>query len=570
MLQGVKRTVFYACRAFGFSVARKPEGGYAFVPNAAFDRERHRDVLRWAEEKIAETKKWAAAEEAKILAKRRDTDEWVAREIAKVEARKREAEEWVGVEEYRIAERRREAEAWVGAEENRVTAQRREAEAWVGAEESRIAAQRREAEAWVGAEENRITAQRREAEEWVGTEENRITAQRHEAEAWVGTEENRIAERRREAEAWVGAEEDRITSLQREAAARVGDNTSSAEQAESTRRHDTDPPPDGALSSAPASPLAEFAAVVDSMRPWSGRVPEGCLVDAVGAITRASFRPSLANQHWPERDVSTQLPTVVADGEGWFEFVDWVVSAREAKDEYVAVSLGAAYGSQLVGAWKALQRLNPLPSLLIAVEAVPENCRWIETHMRDNGIAPEEHVIIQAAVGPDNEVVLFPVGAPGSGLNNAIATNAPRSRATFAQVLSRAEHAGRITRNLLMRNTTGLVRDLGEGASGEVKFVSAVTLGDILGPLRRVDLLEVDIQQSEGEAIPPFIGLLTRKVRRAHIGTHGATIHQQLRALFVRAGWDIVFDYAPDARHHTEFGPFTTSDGILTVRNPAV
>jgi Methyltransferase FkbM domain len=534
MLQEVKRTIFYACRAFGFSLARKPEGGYAFVPNAAFDRERHGDVLRWAEEKIAETKNWAAAEEAKILAKRRDTEEWVALEIAKVDAKKREAEEWVGVEEYRIAERGRETKEWIGAEE------------------SRIAAQRREAEEWIGSEESRITAQRREAEEWVGTEENRVTAQR------------------REAEEWVGAEEDRITSLQRDAAAWVGDDKSGAEQAEPPRRHDTDPPPDGALLSAPVAPLAELAAVIDSMRPWSGRVPEGCLVDAVGAITRASFRPGLANQHWPEREVSTQLPTVVADGEGWFEFVDWVVSAREAKDDYVAVSLGAAYGSQLVGAWKALQRLNPLPSLLIAVEAVPENCRWIETHMRDNGIAPEEHVIIQAAVGPDNEVVLFPVGAPGSGLNNAIATNAPRSRATYAQVLSRAEHAGRITRNLLMRNTTGLVRDLGEGAFGEVKFVSAVTLGDILGPLRRVDLLEVDIQQSEVDVIPPFIGLLTRKVRRIHIGTHGASIHGQLRTLFIRAGWEIVFDYAPDARHDTELGSFTTSDGILTARNPGV
>src|ERR1700735_3802921 len=132
MLQGVKRTIFYACRAFGFSLARKPEGGYAFVPNAAFDRERHGDVLRWAEEKIAETKNWAAAEEAKILAKRRDTDEWVALEIAKVEARKREAEEWVGVEEYRIAERGRETKEWIGSQESRTAAQRRDTETWMG------------------------------------------------------------------------------------------------------------------------------------------------------------------------------------------------------------------------------------------------------------------------------------------------------------------------------------------------------------------------------------------------------------------------------------------------------
>ena len=535
MLQAVKRSLFYAFRAFGFSVVKKPGGGYALVPNAAFDRERREDVLRWAEEKIAETRDWAAIEEAKILAKRRETEEWVELEIAKIEAKKREAE------------------AWVGVEEDRITAQRREAEQWVGTEESRIAAQRREAEQWVGTEENRIAQRRREAEDWVGTEESRLAEQRREANAWVGTEESRIAELRREATAW------------------VGDSQSGAEQAD-LRGQDGGSQGHEAASAAPVPPprLAAFAAVVDSIHPWSGRVPEGCLVDAIGTITRASFRPSLEQQHLPERDVSTQLPTVASYGEGWFEFVDWLISAREAKDDYVAVSLGAAYGAQLVGAWKALQLVNPLPSLLIAVEAVPDNCRWIATHMRDNGIAPEDHVIIQAAVGPDNEVVLFPVGAPGSGRNNAMMTNAPLSRAIYAQVLSRPEHAARITRNLLMRNTTGLVRDLGDGASGEVKFVSAVTLGDILGPLHRVDFLEVDIQQSEGEAIPPFIGLLTRKVRRVHIGTHGEKIHGQLRALFARAGWDIVFDYAPDTLHQTELGAFTTSDGILTARNPAV
>jgi len=499
MLQAVKRSLFYTFRAVGFSVVKKPGGGYALVPNAAFDRERREDVLRWAEEKIAETKDWAAIEEAKILAKRRETEEWVELEIVKIEAKKREAEAWVGVEE------------------------------------------------------------------------DRITAQRREAEQWVGTEESRIAERRREADEWVGAEEGRIAELRREATTWVGNAQSGAEQAD-PRGQDSGALGNEAASAPPVPPprLAAFAAVVDSIRPWSGRVPENCVADAIGAITRASFRPSLEQQHLPERDVSTKLPSVTGDGEGWFEFVDWLVSAREAKDDYVAISLGAAYGAQLVGAWKALQLVNPLPSLLIAVEAVPDNCRWIAAHMRDNGIAPEDHVIVQAAVGPDNEVVLFPVGAPGSGRNNAMMTNAPLSRAIYAQVLSRPEHAARIARNLLMRNTTGLVRDLGDGASGEVKFVSAVTLGDILGPLHRVDFLEVDIQQSEGEAIPLFIGLLTRKVRRVHIGTHGAKIHGQLRALFARAGWDIVFDYAPDTLHQTELGAFTTSDGILTARNPTV
>jgi hypothetical protein len=572
MLRAAKRAIFYAFRVFGYSIVKNSRGGYSLVPNAIFDRKHKQDVLRWATEKIADTEAWAAREEARILEKWRDAEEWIASETAKIEAKRREAEAWVGTEESRIIQQRYEADAWVGTEESRIIQQRREAEAWVGTEESRIIQQRREAEAWVGTEESRIIQQRREAEAWVGTEESRIAKQRREAEAWVGTEESRIAEQRREAEAWVGTEESRIAKQRREAEAWVGEGKAGAERLGLAAGRLETATSDGSPPREPASAarLREFQAIIDSLRPWSGRVPEGYFVDALGVRTRASFRPTLTEQDSSERDLHTQLPSVAGDGEGWFEMVDWLVSAREATDEYVAVSLGAAYGTQLVGAWKALQLVNPLPSLLIAVEAVPENCRWIAQHMDDNGIAPESQVIIQAAVGPDNEVVLFPVGAPGSGRNNCVSTNAPQSRAIYASVLGRPEHASRIVRNLFKANSTGLARDLGDGAVGEVKFVSALTLGDIIGPLRRVDFLEVDIQQSEAEVIPPFIGLLTRKVRRAHIGTHGAAIHAQLRGLFMRAGWEIVFDFAPDSSHDTELGSFPTSDGILTVRNPAV
>lgn len=315
--------------------------------------------------------------------------------------------------------------------------------------------------------------------------------------------------------------------------------------------------------------LSEFQAILNSIPPWSGRVPSNYLVDGLGIITPAAFQPDFKDQCLAERDAYARLPSIVAN-DGWFEIVDWLVSAREATGEYVAVSLGAAYGRQLVGAWKALQLVNPLPALLVGVEAEPEYCRWIEQHMRDNGIAPDDHVIIQAAVGPNNQVVLFPVGTPGGAPANCVSTNSPQSRSVYAQELSRPELAGDVVRNLLLRNSTGLAQDLGGGTIAEVKFVSAVTLGDIVGPLRHVDLLEVDIQQSEAEAIPPYLNLLTRKVRRVHIGTHGAEIHAQLRALFLSAGWNLVFDYAPDTHHQTELGSFTTTDGILTARNPAV
>jgi hypothetical protein len=132
----------------------------------------------------------------------------------------------------------------------------------------------------------------------------------------------------------------------------------------------------------------------------------------------------------------------------------------------------------------------------------------------------------------------------------------------------RAGLAEQAVNNLLRYNSTGVLHDIGAGVAGEVKFVSAVTLADLLWPFRRVDLLEVDIQQSEIVALPPFMDLLRRKVRRIHIGTHGADVHWELHRMFESRGWQIIFSYEPNARHESALGSFETNDGVLTVRNP--
>jgi hypothetical protein len=130
---------------------------------------------------------------------------------------------------------------------------------------------------------------------------------------------------------------------------------------------------------------------------------------------------------------------------------------------------------------------------------------------------------------------------------------------------TRARRRRAVLENILLYNSTGLGYDLGEGFDGEVKFVSAVTLRDVLAPFDRVDLLEADMQHSEIDVFPPFID-----VRRVHIGTHGREAHDLLRALLLEAGWDLVFDYAPDASHMIEQGSLDFIDGVLSARNPAL
>jgi FkbM family methyltransferase len=332
---------------------------------------------------------------------------------------------------------------------------------------------------------------------------------------------------------------------------------------------DPENPPAVAAPGRPADRLAEVDALLNLIVPWSGDVPNGYVVDFLGILRDGNF---LWNAVGPfgGNHVTTSLPTVATHGEAWFEVADWLLSAHEARQRYVAISLGAAFGHQLVGAWKALQAVNPLPAQLVAVEPVPQHCGWMRSHMATNGINPDAHWIIQAALGPDNEPILFPVGAPGSGLNNALFTNSAEVRQTYAELLRSRGYAERALENILLYNSTGITHDLGLGYSGEVRFVSAVTLRDVLYPFDRVDLLEVDIQQSELNVIPPYLDLVNRKVRRIHLGTHGREAHDALRALFASAGWEIVFDYAPNSRHATERGTFDLVDGILSARNPTV
>lgn len=314
----------------------------------------------------------------------------------------------------------------------------------------------------------------------------------------------------------------------------------------------------------------DWTHVFQGVKPWAGKVPKGYLVDFVGALTDARFRamfgvePAAAGGRYQE----TRLPTI-DDGEGWFEAVDWFAAAREAQDNFVMMTLGACYGAQAVGSYRALQLVNPMPCKLVAVEPVPENYEWTIRHFRDNGIDPDEHWLVPLAISDRNEPVFFPVGSPGSGAQNCFSTNEPAARQNYVDELVSTGRASEALQNLLLHNTTGIVKDLvpGQGFMAEIKLVSAITLKDLLGPFGRVDYIEADIQQSEILVFPPYIDLLSKKVRRIHIGTHGKDVHWSLHELFEKAGWEIVFSYEPNATHTTSLGTFKTNDGVLTVRN---
>lgn len=326
--------------------------------------------------------------------------------------------------------------------------------------------------------------------------------------------------------------------------------------------------------------MAPFTTVFEGITPWEGKVPPGFLVDFTGAFTDSGFTdaddPRFLTMSRPQPEdngdlLHTRLPTI-EDGEAWFEAVDWVCAARAAKDRFVMMTLGAHYGAQAVGCYRVLQRLNPMPCKLVAVEPAPANIEWTERHFRSNGIDPAEHWLVPHAMSGDLAPVLFPIGAPLLCGRNAISTNELTARERYVEQFVEEGPAcvEAALRNLLLHHTTGITRDLFQDGESkvEIKLVSAITLRELLAPFDRIDYLDADIQQSEIIVFPPFAELLRRKVKRLHIGTHGQDVHWSLHDMFMRDGWQVVFSFEPDARHETELGSFKTDDGILTVVNP--
>jgi FkbM family methyltransferase len=316
--------------------------------------------------------------------------------------------------------------------------------------------------------------------------------------------------------------------------------------------------------------IEKCLSVLKQVEPYKGYVPRGYAVDFLGTLTDANFRTMWGVDPAGEGGCyAVAQEPVISWGKALFEAYDWIESAREARDRYVMITLGACYGSQAVGAYLALQRLNPLPAKLVAIEPDPENFEWLQKHFRDNGINPREHWLIQSALSDTNRPVLFPVGSPGSGANHCLFTNQRETRMNYARQFMAGPDIATRVHNLVVNGDTGIETNLAAGWDfpARIKFVSAVTLADVLGPFDRVDLLESDIQQSEEIVFPPAMDKIKAKVKRVHISTHGDPVHQALLEALATRHFEIVFNYAPQTHHDTPWGSFEVNDGLISARN---
>jgi FkbM family methyltransferase len=277
---------------------------------------------------------------------------------------------------------------------------------------------------------------------------------------------------------------------------------------------------------------------------WQGEIEPEYLVNFLGVITRKSF---VLGRNDPTTQKQLVTPPLPAFSEEYFEWIDVLEAVTQARNHFTMIELGAGYGRWMVNAVAALRAASNLPYTLIGVEPEPTHFKWMQQHFRDNGVDLSRSQLIEAAVAGGEGSVWFYVGRPADWYGQAIAP-AIAGSALYKFI-------ARLTKKARLFNE-------------EVRKVPAVSLNALLGPLSRVDLIDLDVQGAELEVLAAAKEPLDAKVARVHIGTHSREIEAGLRALFNDLGWKNLNDYSISSECDTPYGKIKFGDGVQSWVNP--
>lgn len=284
-------------------------------------------------------------------------------------------------------------------------------------------------------------------------------------------------------------------------------------------------------------------------------------VDPFGVFTRASLDERQGRLRYASGRTSAspggRLPPA-----GVEDLLEWIVlleAVAAAGDRFVMVELGAGYGRWSVAAVAAARRLRrarrPTPRI-VAVEAHSARYASIAVHMADNGINPADHRLIHAAIGAERGGVLFPerdlVGAGDPEKNFSAAVDPLR----------------------LTDQVRPDVNELTVGQNGRtlavMRRVPRVVLADVAAGEGIIDLIHMDVQGAEGEAIPAAVETLNAVVRRLHVATHSRGVEETIRRTMAAQGWTNLIDLPHGGLEPapTRWGPVRLGDGMQTWINP--
>ena len=227
------------------------------------------------------------------------------------------------------------------------------------------------------------------------------------------------------------------------------------------------------------------------------------------------------------------------------EAVEWIgllKSVLAARNIFTAMELGAGWGPWIVAGAIAAQQLGIAAIHLTAVEADPGHFALMQDHLRDNGLDPAAHTLIQAAVGAEPGCARWRICAdPAADWGSRPVTDAEAV----------ADHTGRTLATWL--------------------DIDIVAFGDLLLRQAVWDLVHIDVQGWEADLCRSAPALLDNRVRWLIVGTHDPHLHGLVMHQMHAQGWQMENEKPPRMQwrsNATSLQDMNTLDGTQVWRNP--
>lgn len=289
-------------------------------------------------------------------------------------------------------------------------------------------------------------------------------------------------------------------------------------------------------------------AVFDAFQNAAPQSAPGFVTNFIGVRTRTS---SLWND---ARALDGQVQGLPVPGD-FFEAIEWIgvlKSVLSARDRFVAMELGAGWGPWLVASAVAARLRGIESTSLLGVEADPGRFDLMMQHFKDNGLEPEHHRLLCAAVGTEAGKARWPrIWDPA---------NAGGARPV------RYVGAGR---DVLDVGDAAYMR----GAIDDFVDVEILPFDTVLNYEPVWDLVHMDVQGWEAALCRVCVKTLTGRVRWLIAGTHSRKLDGDLLEVMFQAGWILenekptrfVFD-----RERETLQSMGNVDGVQVWRNPAL
>ena len=146
-----------------------------------------------------------------------------------------------------------------------------------------------------------------------------------------------------------------------------------------------------------------------------GTSEPGFITDSLGVRTRVTALPDPVHQRARETiGLPDPADTYHAAPIEYLGLIKRVAASRHRSTD---LELGAGWGPWLVTGALAAKRAGISDIHLYGVEGDPEHCAFLRQHFLDNGLDPDQHTILNAAVGAERGVASWPTGSLSSNNN---------------------------------------------------------------------------------------------------------------------------------------------------------